>query len=279
MVDDGRIIVHEEDIVIEDTGARFLTRPEGRDAGDLMDFRTTSATTARRRSGCLCFRRSKRWNRISATCCRRPSRCWPAACPRATTSAGDAGRDGRHAGRGGRPLSRGRRLRKRRLCLHLGHGADRRGASARPDHRGLGAPLSGHAIPSRACSPPCGALGVSRIGWSAPMSRRVGAADRDLLGQRSGVDAFRQLQRLGRGARRAYRARVDPGGRAQRSAHGDCEAVFLSCTNLRTLGVIDPIEAAFGKPVLSSNVVLAWHLAQLAGVAANARIPGALGRL
>jgi Xaa-Pro aminopeptidase len=28
MVDDGRIIVHEEDIVIEDTGARFLTRPE-----------------------------------------------------------------------------------------------------------------------------------------------------------------------------------------------------------------------------------------------------------
>ena len=31
MVGDGRLLVHEEDIVIEPDGARFLTRPEGRD--------------------------------------------------------------------------------------------------------------------------------------------------------------------------------------------------------------------------------------------------------
>lgn len=46
-----------------------------------------------------------------------------------------------------------------------------------------------------------------------------------------------------------------------------CEAVFLSCTNLRALEVIDEIEAELGFPVLSSNQVLAWHLGCLSGFA------------
>lgn len=48
---------------------------------------------------------------------------------------------------------------------------------------------------------------------------------------------------------------------------GACDAVFLSCTNLRALEVIDEIEAALGRPALSSNQVLAWHLGRLAGFA------------
>jgi maleate isomerase len=48
--------------------------------------------------------------------------------------------------------------------------------------------------------------------------------------------------------------------------HDDCDVVFISCTNLRTLDVIETIEAMTGKPVLSSNQVLAWHLCQLAGL-------------
>lgn len=53
------------------------------------------------------------------------------------------------------------------------------------------------------------------------------------------------------------------------------QAVFLSCTNLRTLDVIAQIEAETGLPCLSSNQVLAWHMAQLAGIAAQ--VPGRLG--
>jgi maleate isomerase len=49
-------------------------------------------------------------------------------------------------------------------------------------------------------------------------------------------------------------------------ASGDVEAVFMSCTNLRTLDVIPKIEAALGKPVFSSNQVLAWHMAKLAEI-------------
>lgn len=41
------------------------------------------------------------------------------------------------------------------------------------------------------------------------------------------------------------------------------DAVFLSCTNLRTLAAIPRIEARIGKPVLSSNQSLAWHMRHL----------------
>jgi len=45
----------------------------------------------------------------------------------------------------------------------------------------------------------------------------------------------------------------------------DVDGLFLSCTNLRTLDVIAPLQDQFGVPVLSSNPVLAWHMLRLAG--------------
>ncbi len=56
----------------------------------------------------------------------------------------------------------------------------------------------------------------------------------------------------------------------------DCEAVFLSCTNLRTLDVIEPVEAQTNKPVLSSNQVLAWHLGEVARLEMSPSGVGAL---
>lgn len=41
------------------------------------------------------------------------------------------------------------------------------------------------------------------------------------------------------------------------------EAVFLSCTNLRTLDAIPQIHEQIDKPVLSSNQALAWHMRRL----------------
>lgn len=52
---------------------------------------------------------------------------------------------------------------------------------------------------------------------------------------------------------------------AARQAGVGAQAVFLSCTNLRTLDIIDELEAELGIPVLSSNQVLAWHMGQLSG--------------
>lgn len=46
-------------------------------------------------------------------------------------------------------------------------------------------------------------------------------------------------------------------------AQAKCEAVFTSCTNLRTLNILDSMSEQHGVPVISSNAALAWHIAEL----------------
>lgn len=46
-------------------------------------------------------------------------------------------------------------------------------------------------------------------------------------------------------------------------ASSEVDAVFLSCTNLRTLDAAKIIEKDLGKPVISSNSALIWHLQKL----------------
>ena len=54
------------------------------------------------------------------------------------------------------------------------------------------------------------------------------------------------------------------------------EAVFTSCTNLRTFGILDAVEAELGIPVISSNSALMWRLLTLAGQPAIGWGPGRL---
>jgi maleate isomerase len=64
-------------------------------------------------------------------------------------------------------------------------------------------------------------------------------------------------------------ARIDPESiyeAALEAGRGDVQAVFLSCTNLRTLDIIPRLEDTLGKPVVSSNQALAWHMARLSGI-------------
>lgn len=56
----------------------------------------------------------------------------------------------------------------------------------------------------------------------------------------------------------------------------EADAVFISCGALRTIEVIDEIEAALGKPVVASNQAMLWHCLRLAGI--DDRIEG-YGRL
>jgi len=44
------------------------------------------------------------------------------------------------------------------------------------------------------------------------------------------------------------------------------DTVFISCTNLRALGIISELESTLGKPVISSNQALGWHCLRLAKV-------------
>lgn len=56
------------------------------------------------------------------------------------------------------------------------------------------------------------------------------------------------------------------------------DAVFMSCTNVPTLDLVEPLEAEFGIPVLSANQVTLW--AALAAVSHELATPGqALARM
>lgn len=45
----------------------------------------------------------------------------------------------------------------------------------------------------------------------------------------------------------------------------DADAVMLACGNWRTLGIVDRLEVALGKPVLTTNQVSLWAVLRLAG--------------
>jgi maleate isomerase len=57
---------------------------------------------------------------------------------------------------------------------------------------------------------------------------------------------------------------------------GDADVLFLSCTGLPTLALLDGLEAELGRPVISSNAVTLWHALTLAGVEPAAAGAGSL---
>ena len=113
----------------------------------------------------------------------------------------------------------------------------------------------------------CAHLGLRRLALLSPYVAAVSDHLRTVLGAQ-GIDTpvfgtFAEAEEA-KVARIAPDAIIDAA--KDLCADADVDGVFLSCTNLRTLPVIDRLEAAVGLPVLSSNLVLAWHMAQLAAV-------------
>jgi maleate isomerase len=47
----------------------------------------------------------------------------------------------------------------------------------------------------------------------------------------------------------------------------EADAVFISCTNLRTVAVLEDLEDDLGKPVVSANQASFWEALRLAGIA------------
>lgn len=60
------------------------------------------------------------------------------------------------------------------------------------------------------------------------------------------------------------------------AATTDADACFISCTAIRSAGLIAPLEAELGMPVITSNQVMAWHMLRRCGIADA--VPG-FGRL
>ena len=53
----------------------------------------------------------------------------------------------------------------------------------------------------------------------------------------------------------------------------EVDAIFVSCTNFRSLEVIESLEAELGKPVISSNTSAFWKMLRMVGI--RTAVPGA----
>jgi maleate isomerase len=122
-------------------------------------------------------------------------------------------------------------------------------------------------------------LGASRIAVVSPYVASVGAALSQAFAARGVTVATTTSFAVSEEARIAaapIRAAALAAASEAAILGAGAEAVFLSCTNLRTLDLIAPLEAALGLPVLSSNAARAWDMARLAGAPAP---PAAFGRI
>ncbi|SEW31977.1 maleate isomerase [Cognatiyoonia koreensis] len=110
----------------------------------------------------------------------------------------------------------------------------------------------------------CGALGIKRLGLLSPYVASVSQKLRNvLLDNGIATPVFGSFEV----AKEATVVRIDAqsinDAALDLMAGADVDALFLSCTNLQTRDVIAPLEHALGKPVLTSNQVLAWHMMHL----------------
>lgn len=113
----------------------------------------------------------------------------------------------------------------------------------------------------------CGVLEVERLGFLSPYVPAVSTAMRDRL-EADG----RKIVSFGSFEEESDEniARIDHDSILEAAlhvgSHSDCDAVFLSCTNLRAARLIPELEATLGIPVITSNQALAWHMMRLAGI-------------
>lgn len=121
------------------------------------------------------------------------------------------------------------------------------------------------------------ALQAKRIAMVTPYTAQVAAPMRAFL-EAQGVSVVTEIsfgEADDRNVARISEASTEAA--AIEAARGEgVQAIFASCTNLRTFGVIDAIEAKLGVPVVSSNQALMWHMLALAGADARGWGPGRL---
>lgn len=123
------------------------------------------------------------------------------------------------------------------------------------------------------------ALGVKRLTYVSPYVPTVTAPMRAYLGAH-GIKTVAERSfgesddyTVARITERSTETLVE-----EASAEAQSDAVFISCTNLRSFGIIDALEAKLGKPVVSSNQALLWHMLQLSGQQTRGWGPGQLFR-
>jgi maleate isomerase len=109
------------------------------------------------------------------------------------------------------------------------------------------------------------ALGAQRVAVAAPYLDEVCARLRRFV-EASGLNvvSLENLNLRGMAITEVTEGEVLALGK--RADRREAQAIFLSCTNLRTFDVLEALEQDVGKPVVSSNLATMWHALRLAGL-------------
>lgn len=114
----------------------------------------------------------------------------------------------------------------------------------------------------------CHELGIKKLAFISPYIDIVSAPMRNYLENNAGIKItnFASFNEVSE----AKVARIAPSSISKACIEiaetSDCDAVFLSCTNLRTATILQSASQTIGKPVFSSNSVLARHMGKLANL-------------
>ncbi len=134
--------------------------------------------------------------------------------------------------------------------------------------------------PLSALKAACRALGIRRLAVVSPYVPDVSQSLIDRL-EAAGI-AVPTIASFGQKEERIV-ARIAPASVhaaiLETARRTPCDAIFASCTNLRAVEVVAEAERTLGMPVLSSNLVLAWHMLRLAGIEDRLGCGGALSEV
>ncbi len=121
-------------------------------------------------------------------------------------------------------------------------------------------------------------LGISRVAVGTPYLEEVNRMEAEFLEGR-GFDVC-SMSGLGI-ARGRDMTRVEPNDIVRLALDvctRDCDGIFLSCTALRAVEVVDAIEEQTGRPVVTSNQALVWRMLRQIGIHDSIAGPGRLFR-
>jgi maleate cis-trans isomerase len=118
-------------------------------------------------------------------------------------------------------------------------------------------------------------LGVRKVSVGTPYNEELTQREKEFF-EKSGVRVLKikGLDFQGEEWKELHLERVKK--LAREVSHPEADAIFLSCTNLKTLPVIAELEKELGKTVFSSNVATFWDTMRLMGIKENIRGNGRL---
>lgn len=104
-------------------------------------------------------------------------------------------------------------------------------------------------------------LGIQKVSVATPYNEELNRREADFF-EKSGVKVLK-IQGRDLGGLMAEISLDEVKDLARAVNRPDADAVFLSCTNLKALPVLDSLEKEFGKYVFSSNIATFWDVMRM----------------